>query len=95
MSNPFYNSIAFTFRGHFHFVSRNDSPLLFYSVLWLIQPYTLLKAGWHLSSPRAGNSTDEKTVSRGGAIERYAMRFSGSSGTLRTGKDVNRGILKK
>ncbi len=54
MSNPFYAYIAFSFRGRFHLVKRDENLLLFYFFYWLINPYKLLGAGWYLSGPKAG-----------------------------------------
>ncbi|RKU21028.1 hypothetical protein C6499_22680 [Candidatus Poribacteria bacterium] len=47
------NSIAFTFRNRFILVKRNENPILFHITFWLIQPYKLVRAGWHLTSDRA------------------------------------------
>lgn len=64
MSNPFYNSIAFTFRRRFHYVTRDENLLFFYLCYWLMQPYKLLKSGWHLSGPKAGIQPIKNSIYR-------------------------------
>ena len=47
--NPFFSSIAFTFRNRYYFFTRETNVFAFLLCYGLIQPYKLLQAGWHLS----------------------------------------------
>lgn len=47
--NPFFSSIAFTLGKRYYFITRETNVLAFLLCYWLMNPYKLLQAGWHLS----------------------------------------------
>ena len=72
--NPFFNAIAFTLGNRYYFFTRETNVFAFLLCYWLINPYKLLRAGWHISLEPAPWRNPKRKV--------FLLGYIGPSDTL-------------